>query len=158
MKILSLICALLLAAPAALAQEGRPLSKGQHLYLPIYSHMLYGNVNSKGLTARVLLSAMVSIRNTDPRRAIRIVSARYYDTGGRFLREFVPAVQALPPLATMELFVDLHDDSGGSGANFLVAWDAAQAVNPPLVEALHANMDSGKAVILTTQAVPVAAE
>lgn len=158
MKTTRLFCALLLVAQAALAQEVRPLTKGQNLYLPIYSHMLYGNVNSKGQTARVLLSAMVSIRNTDSRRPIRILSARYYDTGGRFLREFVPVVQVLPPLGTMELFVDLHDDSGGSGANFLVAWEAAQAVNPPLVEALHANMDSGKAVILSTQAVPVISE
>lgn len=158
LKPMGLILALLLAAGSAAAQEARPLSKGQTLYLPIYSHMLYGNINSRGNTARVLLSAMVSIRNTDARRPLRVLSARYYDTGGRFLRDFAAGGQNVPPLGTLELFVDLHDESGGSGANFIIAWDAAQPTNPPLVEALHANLDGGKAVIVTTQAVPVASE
>lgn len=158
MKIASLFCILLFALQGALAQEARPLSRGQTLYLPVYSHMLYGNVSSKGQASRVLLSAMVSIRNTDAKRPIRVLSARYYDTGGRFLREYVPAAQTIPPMGTLELFVELNDESGGSGANFVINWEAAQPVNPPLVEALHANMDSGKAVILTTQAVPVLPE
>lgn len=158
LKTTGLVLGLLLATGLACGQEARPLSKGQTLYLPIYSHMLYGNINSQGRTARVLLSAMVSIRNTDGKRPIRVLSARYYDTSGRFLRDFAPSGQAIPPMGTMELFVDLHDESGGSGANFVIAWEAAQATNPPLVEALHANMDGGKAVIVTTQAVPVVAE
>lgn len=142
-------------AAGAFAQELRPLSRGQNLYLPIYSHMLYGNVSSKGSPSKVLLSALVSIRNTDPKRPVRVSSARYYDTHGKFLREYLPAPVTLAPFATHELFVELHDESGGSGANFFIVWDAAEAVNPPLVEAVHANLDSGKAVIVTTQAVPI---
>ena len=158
MKVASLFFVLLFALQGALAQEARPLSRGQTLYLPVYSHMLYGNVSSKGQASRVLLSAMVSIRNTDAKRPIRVLSARYYDTGGRFLRDYMPVAQTIPPMGTLELFVELNDESGGSGANFVIAWEAAQPANPPLVEALHANMDSGKAVILTTQAVPVLPE
>lgn len=155
---LAVLFALLLAAMAAGAQEARPLSRGQSLYLPIYSHMLYGNVNSKGAPSKVLLSALVSIRNTDPKRPLRIVSARYFDTHGKFLREYLPAAVTLQPFGTHELFVELHDESGGSGANFLIVWDAAEPLNPPQVEALHANMDSGKAVIVTTQALPIRIE
>lgn len=158
MRLAGLLFAALLAAVPAAAQEARPLSRGQTLYLPIYSHMLYGNVSSRGQVPRVLLSAMVSVRNTDPRRPIRILSARYYDTGGRFVRDYLAAPQTIPPLGTHELFVELHDETGGSGANFVIAWEAAAPANPPLVEALHANMDSGKAVILTTQAFPVVNE
>jgi hypothetical protein len=158
MKRLAVPFILLLWAAVAWGQEVRPLSRGQNLYLPIYSHMLYGNVTSKGAPSKVLLSALVSIRNTDPKRPLRLTSARYFDTHGKFLREFVTAPVTVPPFGTHELFIDLHDESGGSGANFLIAWDAAEAVNPPLVEALHANMDSGKAVIITTQAVPLRIE
>ncbi len=66
----------------AVAQEARPLSKGQTLYLPIYSHMLYGNLGKRGVASSVLLSALVSIRNTDPTRSLRVLSARYFDTHG----------------------------------------------------------------------------
>ena len=154
-KLAGLLLASALFAGLACAQEARPLTKGQALFLPIYSHMLYGNIGRSGSANKVMLSALVSIRNTDPRRPLRVLSARYYETQGKFLREYVQKPTVLPPFGTLELFVELHDESGGSGANFLIKWEADTAINPPLVEALHANMDSGKAVILTTQAVPV---
>ncbi len=137
------------------ASRDSSASRGQSLYLPIYSHLLYGNVGRSGQPARALLSALVSIRNTDPRNAMRVLSARYYDTQGRFLRDYLAAPAVVPPLGTLELFVELHDESGGSGANFLIRWESDAAINAPLVEALHANMDSGKAVILTTRAVAI---
>lgn len=138
------------------AQESRLPSKGQSLYLPVYSHMLYGNLGKKGTASYVLLSTLVSIRNTDPRRPLRVLSARYFDTAGKLLGERLGGTTVIPPLGTLELFVELNDASGGSGANFLIRWEADQAINPPLVEGLHANMDGGKAVIFMTQAVPLA--
>lgn len=150
------VFAFFLASTAAFAQEARPLAKGQTLYLPIYSHMAYGNVGKSGKASQVLLSALVSIRNTDGKRPIRILSAKYFDTNGKLLGERVPAPVLLAPYGTLELFVELNDASGGSGANFIVKWDAEHLVNPPLVESLHANMDGGKAVIFMTQSVPLA--
>jgi hypothetical protein len=149
------IFALLLTASAALAQEARPLSKSQSLYLPVYSHMLYGNLGKSGKSSQVLLSTLVSIRNTDSKRPLRILSARYYDTHGKLLGERVATPVLLGPLGTLELFIELNDASGGSGANFIIKWEAETSINPPLVEGLHANMDGGKAVIFMTQAVPV---
>lgn len=146
----------LVAASAVLGQEARPAVRGQTLYLPIYSHMLYGNLGRSGKASYVLLSALVSIRNTDARRPLRVTSARYYDTNGRLLGERVPVPLQIPPLGTHEIFVELNDASGGSGANFVIKWDAAEPVSPPLVESLHANMDGGKAVIFMTQSVPLA--
>lgn len=146
----------LISSGVATAQEGRAPSKGQTLFLPIYSHMLYGNLGKSGKASYVLLSALVSIRNVDARRPLRILSAKYYDTHGKLLGERLPAPVVLPPLGTQELFVELNDASGGSGANFVLRWEADAPVNPPLVEALHANMDGGKAVIFMTQSVPLA--
>ena len=137
------------------AQEVRKASSGQTVYLPIYSHMLYGNIGKSGKVSQVLLSALVSIRNTDGRRPLRILSARYYDTLGKLIGERIPAPATIPPYGTLELFVELNDASGGSGANFIIKWDSEAPVNPPLVEALHANMDGGKAVIFMTQSVPI---
>lgn len=153
----ALLCALFFcgAAGTVVGQELRPLVKAQTLYLPIYSHMLYGNLGKSGKPSFVLLSTLVSIRNTDARRPLRVISARYFDTHGTLLGERVPTPVVLPPLGTLELFVELNDASGGSGANFIVKWDAEQAINPPLVESLHVNMDGGKAVIFMTQSVPI---
>lgn len=152
----ALVFAVFLPSTAAFAQEARPLAKGQTLYLPIYSHMLYGNLGKSGKASQVLLSALVSIRNTDGKRPIRVLSARYFDTHGSLLGERVPTPVIVPPYGTLELFVELNDASGGSGANFVVKWEAEQPVNPPLVESLHVNMDGGKAVIFMTQSVPLA--
>lgn len=138
------------------AQEARPQVKGQTLYLPIYSHMLYGNLGKSGKASYVLLSALVSIRNTDAKRPLRVLTAKYFDTHGKLIGERVPSPVIIPPLGTHELFVELNDASGGSGANFIIKWEAEQAINPPLVESLHANMDGGKAVIFMTQSVPLA--
>ncbi len=146
--------ALALAGMAA-AQEAPPLSRGQTLYLPIYSHVYHGNLDRKGQPDKVLLSALVSIRNTDPKRSIRVASARYYNTDGKLLREFIPAPRTMGPFGTIELFVERHDESGGSGANFVIAWDAEAPVNPPLVEAIHAFIDGARAAFLTTLGQPL---
>lgn len=156
LRVLSLVLGLSVLSTVGQAQETRPLSRGQTLYLPIYSHMLYGNIGKSGKASYILLSALVSVRNVDPRRALRVQTARYYDTAGKLLGERLTQPVVIPPLGTLELFVELNDASGGSGANFVLRWDADQAMNPPLVEALHANLDGGKAVVFTSQAVPVA--
>ena len=149
------ILALFSLSTVSLGQEARHLSKGQSLYLSVYSHMLYGNLGKRGKASQVLLSTLVSIRNTDPRRPLRVLSAKYYDTDGKLLGERIPQPLLLPPLGTHEIFVELNDASGGSGANFVIRWEADQTMSPPLVEGLHVNMDGGKAVIFMTQALPI---
>jgi hypothetical protein len=102
-----------------------------------------------------LLSALISIRNTDPKNPIRVVSARYFNTDGRLLREFVPQARNVPAFGTLELFVERHDESGGSGANFAIVWEADGAVNPPLIEAIHANIEGGRALTFSTTGIPI---
>jgi hypothetical protein len=152
-----LTLSLFLAQPAA-AQEELPLSRGQTVYLPVYSHINHGNLDRKGKPDKVLLSALVSIRGTDPKRPFRVTSARYYNTEGKLLREFVARPVAVPPMGTIELFVERHDESGGSGANFVIAWDADTAINAPLIEAVHANIEGARSVVFTTQGRPLRVE
>ena len=146
---------LLLASTAVSAQEVRMLSSGQMLYLPIYSHVVFGNLGRSGTPSQVSLSTLVSIRNTDPGRPLRVLSARYFDTHGNLIDERVKKPTVVAPLGTLELFIERNDLSGGSGANFIIKWDASSPINPPLVESLHVNMDGGKAVVFMTQSVPI---
>lgn len=156
MKSRLLVAILFLAfASHAAAQAEPPLSKGQTVYLPVYSHVYQGSYDRQGKADKLLLSAMISIRNRDPKHAIRIASARYYDTDGRMLREFLPQAKTIPPFGTIELFIERHDDSGGSGANFAVVWTADTTVNPPALEAVHATLEGGRSVMFTTTGSPI---
>lgn len=141
-----------LASASANGQAAPGRSLGQTLYLPVYSHIWHGDTAPNGERAKTLMSVSVSIRNTDPTKPIRVVSAQYYDTDGKKLRNYVPAPQAIAPMGTLELFVPRSDDTGGSGANFIIVWKADQAANPPVVEGLHANLPVGRAIAFTSTA------
>lgn len=142
-------------AAAALAQEPPPPSAGQTLYLPIYSDLWHGDLGSRKMPDKTALSALVSIRNTDLAQPIRVISARYHDTQGKLLRDFVPKVRSVPPLGTLELFIERAESAGGSGASFLIRWQADRPVNPPVVEAVHADLRNPRTISFITVARPV---
>jgi hypothetical protein len=147
---------LLATAALAAAQDAPPLSAGQALYLPIYSHLYHGEVNPRtGKPSETLVSTHVSIRNTDMKTALKITSARYYNTDGKLLREYLPAPRTIPPLGTHELFVPRSDSSGGSGANFIIDWSAERPINAPLVEALHADIREARTLLFVTTGRPI---
>ena len=150
-------CLFAACAAAATAQEPLPPSSGQTLYLPIYSDLWHGDLGSRNLPDKTALSALVSIRNTDPAQPIRILSARYHDTQGKLLRDFVPKVRSVPPLGTLELFIERAESAGGSGASFLIRWQADRPVNPPVVEAVHADLRNPRTVSFITVARPIRA-
>lgn len=129
---------LVFLASAALADEAPPLSRGQTIYVPVYSEILHGNLSSSGKASRLPLSAMLSIRNTNPGAAITVTSVKYYDSAGKMLQEYFMEPKTLAPLETTEIFVEHRDMKGGTGANFLVVWESAAPVNPPIVEVVHA--------------------
>lgn len=153
---LAAVLLLVMAAFPAAAQTTEPVTE-QLLYLPIYSHIYYGELDRKGQPNSKLLSAHVSIRNTDMRNSIKVLYARYYDTDGKLLKDFLTAPRTIPPLGTAELFIPRSDASGGSGANFLISWKADVPVNPPLAEALHSEFEVGRTLTFTTQGQPVKA-
>ena len=129
---------------------------GQTLYLPVYSHVYHGDVDSKGVPQQTLVSALVSIRNTDLTRSIRVNSAVYYDTNGKKLREYLPKPVVIAPMGTHEIFIARSETAGGSGANFVLVWQADEPANAPVVEALHLNMPAGRSIAFITTARPIA--
>ena len=148
-------CLLAMTSGLALGQSPAPLTNGQALYLPIYSHIWHGDADEKSPPGKLLVSVSVSIRNTDPRKSIRVTSAQYFDTDGKKLKEYVPSPKTIGPMGTYELFVPRSDDTGGSGANFVITWKSDVNVNAPVVEALHANIPAGRAIVFTTTARPI---
>ena len=147
-----------LASGLASAQTPPGRSMGQKLYLPIYSHIWHGEMDKSGRPMKALVSVSVSIRNTDPEKSIRIASAQYYDTDGKKLREYLPSPKIIGPMGTYEIFVPRSDDSGGSGANFVISWTADTPASQPIVEGFHANLPVGRSIAFTTSARPLPAD
>ncbi len=135
---------LAIVAAVATAQEIEPPSKGQTVYVPVYSEVRHGNLKPGGKPESELMSVLVSVRNTDTREPIRVTNAPYYDTNGKLIRNYLSAPQLIPPMGTLELFVEHRENQGGSGANFLIRWEAEKPVSPPLAEALHTRFQAGK--------------
>lgn len=154
-RLLALVALTACTATTALAQEALRQVRGQSLYLPIYSHFWHGNLGNDGKASELPLSALVSIRNTDTRTPIKVTSARYFDTGGKLLRNFVSQTQTVPPMGTLELFIERRESEGGSGANFLIRWESEALVNPPLVEAVHADLYGTRAISFVTRGQPI---
>jgi hypothetical protein len=78
----------------------------------------------------------LSIRNTDSDHPIVVTSVRYYDSDGKLLRRYVEQPVQLAPLASKDYVVEEGDLSGGSGANFIVEWNAETPVALPVIEAV----------------------
>jgi len=107
------------------------LSHGQLVYVPVYSRV----ERTDGLPP-FAFAVNVSIRNTDREHRIGITSARYYDSDGKLLKEYLAEPRVLEPLGTTTLFVKQSDTAGGLGANFLVEWVAQQVVTEPVIESV----------------------
>ncbi|MBL8399352.1 MAG: DUF3124 domain-containing protein [Candidatus Accumulibacter sp.] len=134
------------ACSAAFAEGIEPPTRGQTVYVPIYSEIRHGNVSPSGKVDSILLSVLVSVRNTDPKTSIRVVSAPYYNTDGALIRNSIQTPRIVPPFGTLEIFVEMRENAGGSGANYAIKWDAQTAVSPPTIEALHSRFQAGYSV------------
>jgi len=150
---LALIFTVCGALPAMAADA---LSSGQALYLPIYSHIWHGDrvVDGK-YPLKNTVSALISIRNTSLKTPIRVSSARYYSTQGKLIKEFLPKPVVVGVMGTLELFVERKESKGGSGANFVIQWDASVPTNPPLIEAVHADIKGHQTLAFITKAHPI---
>jgi hypothetical protein len=110
---------------------GEHLSKGESVYVSIYSNV-YSGVKLHALE----LSGMLSIRNTDPKYSISIQKADYYDSKGKLLERYITQSLKLKPLESTHFLLKVSDKRGGPGANFIVKWESDHEVNPPIIEGI----------------------
>lgn len=57
----------------------------------------------------------------------------------------------------LELFIERSESAGGSGASFLIRWQADRLVNPPVVETVHADLRNPRTISFITVARPIRA-
>ncbi len=129
-----------LCQPAFAATELR-LSKGQTIYVPVYS-----NIFSAPKKIPFNLATILSIRNTDMANSINVLTADYYDTKGKLVRRYIQKPIVLSPLESTEIYIPEDDTAGGTGANFSVKWSSKKEVNVPIIESVMIGMKSGQGI------------
>ena len=121
-------------------------SRGETIYVPIYSSILYEDSKHT-----LELAATLSIHNVDPEHTLTVTQADYYDTTGKKIEAYLEQPLVLKPLETKHLLIEKTNTAGGLGANFLVEWRADRDVSGPLVEALMVNASHNLGIAFTSQ-------
>ena len=140
---------------AELAVTDKPdhskLGYQQTFYVPIYSDIYSDSENQK-----VLLSATLSIRNTTLKNPLYINKIDYYNTNGDFVKSYIDSPIKLPPMATLNYIIEKEDDSGGSGANFIIDVEGVDDTVKPVIEAIMIGNFSNKGFAFSTEGTPIA--
>ena len=118
-------------------------SKGQTVYVPVYSNVLIGDRPHS-----FELASTLSIRNTDMEHFLSVIVVDYYDNDGTLIRKFLTQPLILKPLATTHIFIEEKNTSGGLGANFIVTWEADQVVESPIIECVMIGTKMGLGISL----------
>lgn len=142
----TLILAAILLAVLPGSGRAAELANGQTVYVSIYSHVYSGDRERP-----YLLTATLSLRNTDPDHAITILAADYYDSDGKLLKHYLEEPLVLPPLASSRVVVAESDRKGGSGAKFIVRWSAERKVNVPIIEGVMIGTAMQQGISFVTQ-------
>ena len=122
------------------------LSRGQTLYVPVYSHIYSGDKEQQ-----LNLAATLSIRNIDPNHPITITKIDYYDSSGKLLKKYVEKPVPLNPIASTRYVVKESDKAGGSGANFIVQWKSKRNVSPPIIESVMIGAQRQQGISFTSR-------
>tara|TARA_R110002096_G_scaffold100173_7_gene222004 strand:- start:12243 stop:12791 length:549 start_codon:yes stop_codon:yes gene_type:complete len=144
--VLGLVISLSILGTVEAGDENVKLSKGQHLYVPAYSHIYRGDRESP-----FFLTVTLSIRNVDPKRSISIVVADYYETQGKLLKKYVDEPITLAPMESIRYVVPETHKEGGSGANFIVEWRSEELANPPIAESIMIGTQGQQGISFTSR-------
>lgn len=121
-------------------------SKGQTVYVPIYSHIYSGNKERP-----FYLAATLSIRNTDFRHPITVTAVDYYDSKGKLLIHYLKDPISLGVMASTRYVVKESEKAGGSGANFIVKWESDALVSPPVIESVMIGTQTQQGISFTSR-------
>ena len=143
--------AILIAALAtSTITEAGELSNGQSVYVPIYSHIYSGDREHP-----FLLTAILSIRNTDSNHSIKVLTVDYFDSEGKLLRRYLETPESVGPMVSKRYVVGESDKGGGSGAKFIVNWRSSAKVNPPIIEGIMIGTKMQQGISFVSRGQPI---
>ena len=117
-------------------------TKGQIVYLSVYPQFDRGKK-----MAPKFLSTTLTIRNTDLRYPIMVVSIKYHNAKGEMIKKILDAPVNLNSLASYSKRfeeMELRAGSGGMAGCFIIEWRSAEKVNEPLIEGIMVGTGTGR--------------
>jgi hypothetical protein len=120
------------------------------VYVPIYSD-IYHKDGSK----RILLTATLSIRNTDLHDTLYLFSIDYYNSEGDHIKNYLQDPLQVKPMESLEFIVEESEKKGGAGANFLVHYGGKYNLNHPVIQAVMIGTSGQQGLSFTTDAVDI---
>jgi len=129
------------------ASESSIRTKGQTVYVPVYSNIFVGD--SREVPWQ--LSALLGIHNTDLTQPITITRVEYYDSDGKLVSKYLEEPKEINPMASMRFSVKTSDTAGGWGANFLVVWKSEKEVSQPIIDSLMIGLRGNHSVSFICQ-------
>ncbi len=119
----------------------------REIYVPIYS-----DIYNQTRDSRTLLTATLSIRNTSLRDSLFISKIDYYNTTGDLVRSYIDEPIYLRPMESLDYVIEQQDNSGGSGANFIIDWYSRKPLHP-LFQAVMVGGLGAQAFSFTTEGI-----
>lgn len=95
----------------------KELENLQKVYIPIYSEIYQRSRDDK-----TLLTATLSIRNTSETDSLFLGRVDYFNTTGALVRKYLDQPIYLKPLETIDYVINEADETGGTGANFIISY------------------------------------
>ncbi|TXD85220.1 DUF3124 domain-containing protein [Subsaximicrobium wynnwilliamsii] len=117
------------------------------VYVPVYS-----NIYQRTRNDRTSLTSTLSIHNTSETDTLYISRIDYFNTEGKLVRKYIEETIFLSTFETLEYVVDEGDETGGSGANFVIEWYGDKKLNP-LFQAVMIGGLGNKSFSFTTEGV-----
>jgi Protein of unknown function (DUF3124) len=134
-----------LGAGSALGQDAQV----EHtVYAPVYQKV---TMDDRG--RELTLTTELSVRNTDPRQAIELLSVALYDSQGRLVKQYLAKPRKLGPLAVQRTPAQYM--KGQHGGSFLVGWRGPAGVNPPLVQTIMLGTVGQQGISLMSRGIAV---
>jgi hypothetical protein len=118
---------------------------GELVYVPVYSSVYHHRQNGE-----YFLTSTLSVHNIHLAGPIWLTAVNYYNTLGQRVREFVPEPLLLKSLETKQFVIPPTDKTGGTGANFIVKWEADVVMPSPKIEALMISTASQQGISFLT--------
>ncbi|WP_179022490.1 DUF3124 domain-containing protein [Winogradskyella forsetii] len=117
------------------------------VYVPVYS-----NIYQRTRNDRTSLTSTLSIHNISETDTLFITRIDYFNTEGKLVEKYLESPIYVNTFETIEYVVSEADNSGGSGANFVIEWYGDKKLNP-LFQAVMIGGLGNKTFSFTTEGI-----